>query len=198
MGSQRVRVWVRVLFVVSATPVAFFVLQGVARARELAVDVAAMRLVGVHRVPEVVGTAALVVPVHASGFFVEMSPSCSSLASILTLGCLAAVLPRRLVAPRSRLLAFCFAAVAIFVGNLLRIDLSIGAGVLFGRSSLVLFHDWAGSIFGFAYTIGGFALMLFVLLPSPRAARRAPSPAEAPSPSATSRTRAGATAGASA
>ncbi|MGH9304139.1 MAG: exosortase/archaeosortase family protein [Acidimicrobiales bacterium] len=155
----------------SATPVAFFVLQGIVRSRELAIDVAALHLVGIHRLPEVAGTSALVIPLHSQPFFVVMSPSCSSLASILTLGCLAVVIPRHLVEPRSRAAGFVLAAVAIFLGNLLRIDLSIGAGVLFGRSSLVLFHNWVGSVFGFAYTMGGFILMLCVLLPGKRQRR---------------------------
>jgi LPXTG-motif cell wall-anchored protein len=29
---------------------------------------------------------------------------------------------------------------------------------------LVLFHDWVGSTFGFAYTVGGFVLVLAILL----------------------------------
>ncbi len=174
MTRSRALVWLRVAFLVVTTPLLFAFLEERARTAELRMDVAALHLVDVHRVPTVLGTTALILPLHSTAFWVQLTPSCSSLASVLTLACLAAVLPRRLATGRRRLLAFLAAGLAIVVGNLLRIDLSIFAGVLFSRASLVLFHDWAGSIFGFAYTMGGFVLMLWVLLPSGHPRTRLP------------------------
>lgn len=165
MNRQRWLVWLRVAFVVVATPLLFVLVQAPVRDEELRIDIGALRLVGIHGVPLVAGTAALLHPSGRLPFWVELSPACSSLASIVTLGCVAAVLPRHLASRRRRVAAFAAAALAVFVGNLLRIDLSICAGLVAGESMLVLFHDWAGSIFGFAYTMGGFILMLSILLP---------------------------------
>jgi carbamoyl-phosphate synthase large subunit len=54
--------------------------------------------------------------------------------------------------------------VAIVAGNLIRIAGSVVVGLFSGRASLVLFHDWVGSVFGIAYTIGGFIVTLTLLL----------------------------------
>lgn len=178
MRRQRALVWLRVAFVIVVTPLSFVLVQQRARNAELRADVATLWMIGNRRVPALSGTSALIAPLHSGAFWIYMSPSCSSIASLLTLACLAAVLPRRLVRPRSRLVACVAAWAAVFVGNLIRIDASIEMGVLFGRSSLVLFHDWAGSIFGFAYTMGGFVLMLWILLPGRRARQDAGTPAD--------------------
>lgn len=170
MTRQRVYVWLRVGFVVVMTPLLFVLLQVPARAIELQADVGMLRLLGVHSVLQVSGPNALVAPWHSNAWFwIEVAPSCSSLASLLTLGCLAAALPRRVAPFPRRLVAYAVAAGAIFLGNMIRIDASIFAGLVDGRASLVLFHDWVGSIFGFAYTMAGFIFMLFVLLPRRKA-----------------------------
>ncbi len=62
------------------------------------------------------------------------------------------------------------------VCNVLRITGSVWMGYRFGDRALVLFHDWAGTLFAIAYTMAGFFLMLYLILPSakariPRAAR---------------------------
>ena len=59
---------------------------------------------------------------------------------------------------------------------MLRISGSLWMGYEFGGKALVLFHDWVGTFFALAYTMAGFFLMLYLLLPSataqiPRAAR---------------------------
>ena len=53
----------------------------------------------------------------------------------------------------------------VLAGNVLRIAGSIAVGLVHGKASLVLFHDWVGSLFAFGYTLGGYLLMLFLLLP---------------------------------
>lgn len=180
MTRQRVFVWLRVAFVVIMTPLLFVLLQAPARAVELSADVGMLRLFGEHNVLQVIGSDALVAPWHSNAWFwIEVAPSCSSLASLLTLGCLAAALPRRVAPYSRRLLAYLVAAGAIFLGNMIRIDASIFAGVVDGRASLVLFHDWVGSIFGFAYTMAGFIFMLWVLLPRRKARAATPPPLHA-------------------
>lgn len=176
MNRQRVLVWMRVAFVVVGTPLVFVLVQAPVRRFELWVDVALLRLVGLRGVVATAGTSALLTPAHSPAFFVYLSPSCSALASIVTLGCIASVLPRRVVVGHSRLVALVAASAAVFVGNVLRIDLSIGAGLVAGQRVLLLFHDWAGSIFGFGYTLGGFVIMLWLLLPD----RAAEQPSEIP------------------
>jgi hypothetical protein len=54
----------------------------------------------------------------------------------------------------------------VVAGNILRISASLAVGLVAGRTSLVLFHDWVGSMFGFGYTLGGYVLLLYLLLPS--------------------------------
>lgn len=173
MNRQRVLVWLRVAFILVSVPLLFFLFEARFRNGEMDIDISALRMIGVTGVPLVRGPFALIRPSRGGAFWVYLSPSCSSLASILTLGCVAVALPRRIIGGRGRLVAFSAAAIAVFLGNLLRIDVSIGAGLLAGRSSLVLFHDWAGSIFGFAYTMGGFILMLWLLLPDEKSKRTA-------------------------
>jgi carbamoyl-phosphate synthase large subunit len=75
-----------------------------------------------------------------------------------------------------RLLAVGAAAGLVLACNVLRISGSLWAGYELGGGALLLFHDWIGTFFALAYTMGGFFLMLYVLLPSatakmPRAAR---------------------------
>ena len=57
----------------------------------------------------------------------------------------------------------------VAIGNVLRITASVGMGLVAGRASLVLFHDWVGSLFAFAYILGGYILMISLLLPRPAA-----------------------------
>lgn len=108
--------------------------------------------------------ASIIVDTRAQGAFAAiLTPACSSLASLLALGGLAVLRPTK---ARGRLaLAVGSAMALVFVGNIARIAASVGVGLLTGPSALVLFHDWVGSLFAFAYTLGGFVLMLWVLLP---------------------------------
>ena len=60
--------------------------------------------------------------------------------------------------------AVAVAVAMVVVGNLIRIDLSLLFGVIAGRITLILFHNWAGAIFSFTYTFAGFVVMLWLLL----------------------------------
>lgn len=157
--------WLRAVLMVGLLFVAFYLLQHPARTAELRMDAEALRLAGFHGVALVSGSYVYLVPAHQPALWVELAPSCSSLASVLTIGSLAGILPRTYWRRGRALVAFVVAGSAVVVGNLVRIDSSIVAGLLFGRAALVLFHNTAGDVFGFAYTLGGFLLLLFLLLP---------------------------------
>ncbi|MGC8627837.1 MAG: hypothetical protein ACP5VR_09875 [Acidimicrobiales bacterium] len=157
--------WLRAVLVVGLLFFAFYLLQHPARTAELRMDAEVLRLAGFHGVALVSGTYVYLVPVHQPALLVELAPSCSSLASVLTLGSLAGILPRAYWHRGRALVAVVVAGSAVVLGNLVRIDSSIVAGLLLGRFALVLFHNTAGDVFGFAYTLGGFLLMLFLLLP---------------------------------
>lgn len=123
----------------------------------------AMRAFGFHTVFAIEGSQILLTPPGDGAFWVDITPSCSSLGPALALTLIAIIMS--VGNPLSdRLLAGVIGIAAIVVGNLLRIGSSVLVGLLAGRVSLVLFHDWVGSTFGFAYTIGGFVLILSILL----------------------------------
>ena len=96
-------------------------------------------------------------------FWVDITPSCSSLGPALSLALIVTIMSAGNPAS-DRVLAGMAGIASIVVGNVVRIGLSVVVGLLAGRVSLVLFHDWVGSTFGFAYTVGGFVLALAVLL----------------------------------
>ena len=108
-----------------------------------------------------------VLPDDADAFRATLTPYCSSLISILALAAIAVCVLRGTL-PR-RLLALSAAATLVVACNILRVTASIWVGLEVGPGGLVLFHDWVGTIFGLLYTMGGFFLMLFLLLPSPSA-----------------------------
>lgn len=93
----------------------------------------------------------------------SITVSCSSLSSLLAIACLAFLGPDRL--RRRWWTALGVALMVVAVGNILRIALSLAAGLLAGRSALLLFHDWVGGAFAFAYTLGGYILFLYLVLP---------------------------------
>lgn len=121
-----------------------------------------VRLLGFHGVITVNGGQILLSPGSGSPFWVDITPSCSSLGPALAIALIVVVLSGN--SASDRLLAGVAGVAAIIAGNLARIGLSVIVGLLAGPVSLVLFHDWVGSIFGFACTIGGFVLILSILL----------------------------------
>jgi carbamoyl-phosphate synthase large subunit len=135
------------------------------------------------------GSAITVVPDSHAPFRAIVTPSCSALASGLAIGALASLAPVRRRRDRTRRLVATGAAVGTVVaGNILRIAASLAVGLVAGRTSLILFHDWVGSMFGFAYTLGGYVLLLYLLLPSdpspsPTWPRTSSSPLPSPAPS---------------
>lgn len=161
MTNQGAAVAARLLAVVVIAVVGFTALQGVARQLETRATVALFTMTGSRRIFLATPTSIGVVPARHAAFRAVVTPTCSSLSSMLAIGCLASLArgsPRRLAAVGA-------AALTVAVGNIVRIGGSVGVGLVAGRTSLVLFHDWVGSTFAFAYTLGGFVLLLYLVLP---------------------------------
>lgn len=115
--------------------------------------------------------SSIAVLVGSGAFLAIVTPACSALASLLAVSFLALYVPRRPTG--RRLLALGAALACVAAGNVLRIAGSVAVGLFAGTGSLVLFHDWVGSLFAFCYTLGGYLLMLGMLLSATR-----PAPAE--------------------
>jgi exosortase/archaeosortase family protein len=159
-----VRSALRIAALTALVGAVFVVLQTPFRHWEALAVADTVSAVGFHGIVAVESSQILLSP-RGSGalFWVDITPSCSSLGPALALALIAAVMSAG--SPVSdRVLAGIVGVASILIGNLLRIGSSVIVGLLEGRVSLVLFHDWVGSTFGFAYTLGGFVLILAVLL----------------------------------
>jgi exosortase/archaeosortase family protein len=163
MRARRRAALARVVCVVAGTVGGFAVVQFPFRRFETYAAAAVIRAIGVTRAHVVPPTSIQVFPSATAPFRAVITPSCSAVGSIVALSCLAALAPRH--AAGRRLTSLVVASSVVALGNIVRIASSVGVGVLAGRSSLLLFHDWVGSAFTFAYTLGGFILMLFLQLP---------------------------------
>ncbi|MBV9410903.1 MAG: archaeosortase/exosortase family protein [Acidimicrobiia bacterium] len=191
MSTRNARVALRMLGVIAVAGGGFLVLQHPARHVEAEMSSGLLRVIGARGV-SVVGASSSeiqVVPDGHAPFRAIVTPSCSSLASALAIGALASLAPVRRRGDRTRRMAATSAAVAIVVaGNVVRIAASLAVGLVAGRTSLILFHDWVGSMFGFSYTLGGYVLLLYLLLPSGTGPCPSPSPSSSslPSPASSS------------
>lgn len=115
-----------------------------------------------------------VLPADQDAFRASLTPYCSALIPVLALAAIALCVLRG--SPARRVVAFLVAGAVVVLGNVLRIAGSLWVGREAGPGSLVLFHDWVGTFFALLYTLVGFFLMLYLILPSatariPRAAR---------------------------
>jgi len=185
MSSRARRVTARMAAVVAVAGGGFLLLQHPARRLEAQVSTALLEACGAHGVSVVAGSgsAIRVVPDGHAPFRAIVTPSCSSLASALAIGALATLAPVRRRRDRARRLVATGAAVGTVVaGNVLRIAASLAVGLVAGRTSLILFHDWVGSMFGFAYTLGGYVLLLYLLLPKSASETSHPWPRTSGSP----------------
>ena len=106
-----------------------------------------------------------VFPEAVGPFVAVIAPSCSALSALLAVASLSWFVPRGRTG--RRLAALACALGCVLVGNVLRIAGSIAVGLVYGKPSLVLFHDWVGSLFAFSYTLGGYLLMLLLLPAGP-------------------------------
>jgi carbamoyl-phosphate synthase large subunit len=150
--------------IVVASGIGFVLLQTPARQAEARASAAIFHLVGDDRVRIAGPTSIEVLPPRHQPFRAVVTPSCSSIGSLIALACLGALAPPS----RKRNAAVVAAMGTVAAGNVVRIAASLAIGLASGRQSLILFHDWVGSIFGFGYTLGGYLLLLHLLLPRPR------------------------------
>ena len=108
------------------------------------------------------GTGVLESPFHSSAFLDVVTPSCSSASSLVSVAALSALIRRG--SPARRLLATSVALVVIFTGNVIRLTSVFAVGLFEGRAVLIMFHNWVSSIFSAAFTLGGFVLIVYLLL----------------------------------
>jgi exosortase/archaeosortase family protein len=160
------RTVVRLLVVFGVAGVVFVFAISTVRGLETRAAGALLQLVAGDRVQVQLGTSLQVFPSGHLPFRATLTPACSALASMLTVLALGLLLPSP---SRQRRVWSCLAAVAVVVGcNIARVAASVGVGLVLGRVSLVMFHDWIGSAFTFAYTLGGLLVLLHLRLPAER------------------------------
>jgi carbamoyl-phosphate synthase large subunit len=160
----------KVLTICVVAALGFALFQETMRAAEARAALALLSAVGLESVRAVDATSVLVISGDQPAFHVLITASCSSLASLIAFACLGPLAPRGSAGRRT--LAVLSACCVIAVGNAVRIAGSIAVGLVAGRASLVLFHDWVGSMFTFVYTMSGYVLMLALLLPKGERASR--------------------------
>ena len=173
MNRRRAVVFSALAMGIALAFVGFYTLSGPVRDLEVRAVLALLTPLG-ERASAVNGHVFQVLPSDHAAFRAALTPYCSSLIAMLALAAIAIFVlhgpwPRRLFAVSA-------AMSAILVCNVLQITVSVWMGYRFGDRALVLFHDWAGTLFALAYTMAGFFLMLYLILPSakariPRAAR---------------------------
>lgn len=151
----------------------FHLLTGPARRLEVSLVMALLHPVG-GRASVVDGTIFQLLPPGHQAFRAQLTPYCSSLIPVLALATIGFFILSGTV-PR-RLLSVAAATALVLLCNVVRISGSLWMGYEFGGDALLLFHDWIGTFFALVYTMAGFFLMLYMLLPSasaqiPRAAR---------------------------
>jgi carbamoyl-phosphate synthase large subunit len=130
--------------------------------REASWVVSALRLLGVDSVSGVLPGHILVFR-GSSILDAEVTASCSAILSVLGLTALtvAVLRSRRLHA----VWGLAMACGALVIANDVRLAASTLAGLWWGGSALVLFHDWVGTLWNFAATLAGFLLMVALTLP---------------------------------
>jgi carbamoyl-phosphate synthase large subunit len=158
-----VATWLRVGFVVAASAIGFMIIQEPVRHMETMASARLLHAVGAERAHVVLPTSIQVFPSDGQAFRAVVTPSCSSASSVLAITLLSTLVPRHV--RKRRPAALLTATTVIVMGNIVRIAGSIAVGFVAGRASLVLFHDWVGSVFTFVYTLAGFVLLLYLLLP---------------------------------
>lgn len=163
LTRARQSVVVRVLAQITLIIVLFLLFNVTYRAWEVQFSVWVLDLFSDNRIFYQGDTSALVRPIKGDPAFAGVvAPSCSAASSLLVIATLAALLPPYLKRRRS---AVVIAMVVIAAGNLLRIIGSLGFGIYGGKIALISFHDYVGSVFTFVYTLLGFILMLYIMLP---------------------------------
>ena len=172
MTSRKASAALRIGMVIAVSVGGFLLFEHPIRLVETLLAVHLAGLFGAHQIQIVGGTSILEEPWHGPAFLAIVTPSCSSAASIMSLTGLGLLVRRAGVTRARRAGALIAACTLVFLGNVLRIGGALVIGLVAGRFSLVMFHDWIGSMFSFGYTLGGFILMLWLVLDSPANARQ--------------------------
>jgi exosortase/archaeosortase family protein len=151
----------------------FHLLNGPARRLEATLVMLTLRPLG-DRASVVNDTYFQLLPPDEGAFRAQLTPYCSSLIPILALATIGFFILHGTWL--RRLFSVGGAAALVLLCNVARISGSLWMGYEYGGQALVFFHDWVGTLFALAYTMAGFFLMLYLLLPSataqiPRAAR---------------------------
>ncbi len=155
--------FLRVFVVLFISIAGFLLIESPFRVGESHVVAALLGLVGADSTRVPYDTVIEIFPSDGPSLLASITMSCSSLSSLLAIACLAFLGPNRL--RRRWWSALGVALVVVALGNILRIALSLGTGLLAGRDALILFHDWVGGVFAFIYTLGGYILFLYLVLP---------------------------------
>ena len=163
MISRTGQVFLKVTAMCVFAAVGFITIQGFMRRAEADMAFTLLQALGARDVYDAGGTTLLVVPAERAAFHVLITPSCSSIASVIAFMCLTPLVPSG--TRRRKVAALAAASGMVIGGNLLRIAGSLAIGLVAGRGSLVLFHDWVGSMFTVVYTLTGYIVMLRFLLP---------------------------------
>lgn len=165
MTGRALGILARPVGVIVGVLVVFFLLDDTFRHFEAGASAWVLHTLGVadEAAVFVPASSVAVFPPTAGPFLATVTSSCSSLSSLLAVAFLGLFTPRR--EPVRRVGALLAACAVILAGNIARIAASLGIGLAAGPASLVLFHDWVGSLFAFGYTVGGYLLMLWILLP---------------------------------
>ena len=169
--GHRLPVIAHVLGVVLGVGAMFGLVQSPFRRFEVVFDAGLLHLVGFTGVGVTAGHDILLNPARHAAFWVNIAPPCSSLPAVLSLVGLATIISPRVrsgngVSSLRFARSVAVAAAVMFLGNVVRIDSSILMGLVAGRVVLVLFHDWVGSVFGFASLLAGWVLLIWMLLPT--------------------------------
>lgn len=126
--------------------------------------VTALRLVGFDGISGVLPGHVLIFRDGGDVLVAEVTASCSSILSVVGLTALTVVAFRQ--RRGHALIGLVVSLAVIVVLNGLRLVISTLAGLWFGQPSMVLFHDWVGTLWNLASTLGGFLLMVCVALPT--------------------------------
>lgn len=163
MSTPARHAFLRVFAVLFVSIVGFLLIEGPFRVGESHAVAAVLATAGADGTRVPYESVIEIFPADGPSLLASITMSCSSLSSLLAIACLAFLGPDRL--RRRWWSALGIALTVVALGNVLRIALSLGAGLLAGRDALILFHDWVGGLFAFIYTLGGYILFLYIVLP---------------------------------
>ncbi|MFA7323225.1 MAG: exosortase/archaeosortase family protein, partial [Candidatus Nanopelagicales bacterium] len=160
-ARRRNRVALELLGVVLFCTIGFYALSEPVRLLEVPFIVNGLHLLGCSGVASL-GTN-IVVQSPEGLLVAAVTPSCSALLSVLALTALAGSLFRSRGWRTVR--ALLATSVLLVLANAVRIGASVALGTVLGSPALSLFHDWVGTIANFIFTLTGFVVMVWLLLP---------------------------------